>query len=58
MSVFVPVPYGLGDYSLVIQLEVQDSDDSCFGFLFRDCFGYSGSFLGSMQILGLFVLAL
>ena len=45
MSVLVPVPYCLDDYSFVIQLEVQDCDTSYLGFLFQDCFGYSGSFL-------------
>ena len=39
VSVFVPVPYYLGDYSFVIQLEVQDFDAFSFGFLFQDCFG-------------------
>ena len=42
MSVFVPVPYCLDDYSFVIDLEVCDCDASCFGFLFQVC--YSGSF--------------
>ena len=41
----VSVPYCLDEYSFVIQLEVHDSDASCFGFLFQDRFGYSGSFL-------------
>ena len=41
----VPVPYCLDDYSFVIQLQVQDCDALCFGVLFQDCFGYSGSFL-------------
>ena len=45
VSVFVPVPYCLDDYSFVIQLEVWDCDASSFGFLFQDCFGYSGSFV-------------
>ena len=44
LSVFVPVPYCLNDYSFVIQLEVWDCDVSSFGFLFQDCFGYLGSF--------------
>ena len=47
MSVFVPVPYCLDDYSFVIQLEVQDCDASCFGFLFQDCVGSLGSFFWS-----------
>ena len=45
MSVFVPVPYCLDDYSFVIHLEVKDCDASRFGFLFQDCFGYLGFFL-------------
>uniref|UniRef100_A0ABI7ZMZ4 Uncharacterized protein n=1 Tax=Felis catus TaxID=9685 RepID=A0ABI7ZMZ4_FELCA len=45
VSVLVSVPYCLDDYSFVIQLEVWDCDASSFGFLFQDCFGYSGSFL-------------
>ena len=45
LSVLVTVPYYLDDYSFVIQLEVWDYDTSSFGFLFQDCFGYSGSFL-------------
>ena len=45
MCVFVPVPYCLDDYNFVIQLEVWNCDASSFGFLFQDCFGYSGSFL-------------
>ena len=45
VSVFVPVPYCLDNYSFVIQLELWSCDVSCFGFLFQDCFGYLGSFL-------------
>ena len=45
VSVLVPVPYRLDDYSFVIQLEVWDCDASCFGFLFQDCFGSSRPFL-------------
>ena len=44
MSVFVPVPYCLDDYSFVIILEVKDCDTSIFGFVFQDCFGYLRSF--------------
>ena len=45
MSVPVPVPYCLDDYSFVVEIEVWDCDASCFGFLFQDCFGYLGSLL-------------
>ena len=45
VSVFVPVPCCLDDYRFVIHLKVQGCDGSHFGFLFQDCFGYSGSFL-------------
>ena len=45
VSVFVPVPYCLHDYSFVIHLEVWDCDASRFGFFFQDCFGYLGSIL-------------
>ena len=44
MSVFVPVPYCLDDYSFVIHLEVRHCDASSFGFHFQACFAYSGFF--------------
>ena len=45
VSVFVPAPYCLNDYSFVIEVKVWDCDASCFGFLFQNYFGYSGSFV-------------
>ena len=44
VSVFVPVPYHLDDYSFVMELEVQNCDAASFGFLFQHSQGYSGSF--------------
>ena len=45
LCVFVPVSYCLGDYTFVIQLEVQNCDASHFAFIFQHYFGYLGSFL-------------
>ena len=41
ISVFVPVPYGLDDYSFVVELEVRKVDSFSFILLFQDYFGYS-----------------
>ena len=45
LSVPVPVPYSLNDYSFVIQLEIWNTDVSALCVFFQDSFGYSGSFL-------------
>ena len=42
MSVFVPVPYCLDDYSFVIQLKVQDCDASSFGLLLQQYLAIRG----------------
>ena len=42
ISVFVPVPYYLGDYSFVVYSEVGKVDSI---FLSQDCFGYTGYFV-------------
>ena len=44
ISVFVPVPYFLDDYSFVIQSKVRKVDSSSSILLSLDCFGYVGSF--------------
>ena len=44
-SVFVPVPYCLGDCSFVVKSEVSKVDSSSSILLSQDCFGYSGSFV-------------
>ena len=43
ISVFVPVPYCLGDCSFVVKSEVSKVDSSSSILLSQDCFGYSGS---------------
>ena len=45
ISVFVPVPYSLDDYSFVVQSEVRKVDFSSFILFSQDCFGYLGSFV-------------
>ena len=45
VSVFVPIPYCLDDYTFVAEAEVWDFDASLFGFLFQYYFGYLGSSL-------------
>ena len=40
ISVFVPVPYSLGDCSFVVEPEVRQIDSSSSILLSQDCFGY------------------
>ena len=42
VSVFVPIPCCLDDYSFVVQAKVWDCDASHFGLLLQYYFGYSG----------------
>ena len=44
VSIFMPGPYGFGDYSFVTQFEVRKYDASSF-LLAQDYFSYSGSFI-------------
>ena len=44
ISVFVPIPYCLDDYSFVIYSEVRKLDSSS-SVLSKDCFGYSRGFV-------------
>ena len=45
ISVFVPVPYCLDDYSFVVYSKIRKADCSSPILLSEDCFGYSGSFV-------------
>ena len=45
MSVFVPVPYCLGDCGFVVEPEVRQVDSSSSILLSQDCFGYSRFFV-------------
>ena len=38
VSVFVPIPYCLDDYSFVVFLEIWDYNTSSFALLFQNCF--------------------
>ena len=58
LSVFVPVPYCLGDCGFVVEPEVRQVDSSSSILLSQDCFGYSRFFCISIQIMKLFVLFL
>ena len=58
ISVFVQVPYCLGDCGFVVEPEVKQTDSSSSILLSQDCFGYSRFFCISIQIVKLFVLAL
>ena len=58
ISVFVPVPYCLDDYSFVVEPEVRQVDSSSSILLSQDCFGYSRFFCISIKNLKLFVLVL
>ena len=49
VSVFVPVPYCLEDYSFVLQPEVRQVDSSSFILLTKDCFGQLSFFCISIQ---------
>ena len=55
---FLPVSYCFHYYSFVVQSEVWELDASSFINFSQDCFGQSGYFCDSMQILGLCVLVL
>ena len=59
---FVPLiyisVYCLDDCSFVVEFEVRKVDFSSFIFLSQDCFGYSGFFCVSIQIVKFFVLFL
>ena len=44
VSVFVPIPCCLDDYSFVVEAKVWDCDASCFALL-QNYFGYSGPFV-------------
>ena len=56
-SVFVPIPYCLDDYGIVIELKSGIVMSPTLVFLFNTTFAIWG-LCGSVQILGLFVLAL
>ena len=58
ISVFVPGPYCLDDYSFVVEPEVRQVDSSSSILLSEDCFAYSRFFCISIQIVKLFVLVL
>ena len=45
ISVFVPVPYCLDDYSFVVQSEIRQVDSSSSILLSQDCFDYSRFFV-------------
>ena len=45
ISVFVPVPYCLGDCGFVVEPEVRQVDSSSSILLSQDCFGYSRFFV-------------
>ena len=45
ISVFVPAPYYLDDFSFVVYSEVRKVDSSSFILLSQDCFGCSGFFI-------------
>ena len=55
MSVFVPIPCCFDYCSIIVLSEVWEGYTSSF-VLSQDCFGYSGFFCGSKQILGLLFL--
>ena len=45
ISVLVPVPYCLDDYSFVVETEVRQVDSFSSILLSQDCFGYSRFFV-------------
>ena len=53
LCVFMPVPYSLNFYSLVIEFEIMERDASCF-VLSQDCFDFSEIFMASLCSVCLF----